>query len=49
MYQFEVMANGFVWVRKMGSGLQGVYNLDGTYRHGDLRLAQSVVLGLIGG
>ena len=43
------LCNGYIRVDCYLSGLVGLYNADGSYRHGDLRLRRSVVLALVGG
>jgi hypothetical protein len=36
---FEILGNGFVRVLDRSSGLVGLYEMDGSYRSGDLRNA----------
>lgn len=36
---FEIMGNGYVRVEDRDSGLRGLYEIDGTYRSGDIRNA----------
>jgi hypothetical protein len=41
-YRIERLANGFIRVDGPG-GLVGLYNADGSYRHGDLRRCEQIV------
>ena len=46
-YSVEKLSNGLVRIRKKDSGLVGLYNSDGSYKSGDLRLPQEKTKGLI--
>ncbi len=47
--RFEKLANGFWRAFDYASKLSGLYNADGTYRSGDLRLNLDFVIKNIGG
>jgi len=42
-YSVTKQSNGFIRIRKMDSGLVGLYNSDGSYRSGDLKLPREKV------
>jgi len=42
-YSTEKLSNGLTRIRKKDSGLTGLYNPDGSYRSGDLRLSKGKV------
>jgi len=46
-YWARVLQNGFILVRNYGSGLESLYNKDGSQRTGYFRLTPQEVLGLI--
>jgi len=46
-YSVEKLSNGLIRIRKKDSGLVGLYNSDGSYKSGDLRLSQEKVKGII--
>ena len=45
-YRAELLANGLIRVRS-SSGLVGLYERDGSYRSGDLRLSRRVASALL--
>ena len=47
-YSTEKLRNGLIRIRKKDSGLVGLYNRDGSYRSGDLRLSKDKVNKLVG-
>ena len=42
-YSVEKLSNGLIRIRKMDSGLVGLYNSDGSYKSGDLKLSKDEV------
>tara|TARA_R110000824_G_scaffold57546_3_gene156429 strand:+ start:84 stop:527 length:444 start_codon:yes stop_codon:yes gene_type:complete len=47
-YSTEKLSNGLIRIRKKDSGLVGLYNQDGSYKSGDLRLSKDKVNKLVG-
>ena len=47
-YSTEKLRNGLIRIRKKDSGLVGLYNRDGSYSSGDLRLSKDKVNKLVG-
>jgi len=47
-YSTEKLPNGLTRIRKKDSGLVGLYNSDGSYKSGDLKLSKDKVSKLVG-